>query len=88
MVLAKDIVDIALPQVTVIDACSNCQRALRVCGNLELITNQRRTARLDRIVIGNGVDRCDLVIVDEDAARIDGTVGETVRPLVERAIRL
>ena len=88
MVCSQDIVQIALPQMAIVHARGHGQWTFSFRRDVELVTNQDGSSGWDRIVISNGVDCPDLVIVYEVAGDIYRPIGEAVRPPVERSVRL
>src|SRR6202789_1165230 len=88
VVFAEYVVQIALPQVTVIDACRNRQWALRAWRNPKLITDERRPSGLDRVVVCHGMNRPHFVVVHKVPSHIYGTIGKTVGAFIQHAIRL
>src|ERR1700678_4176203 len=88
MVFSKNVVEITLPQMAVVDARRHIQRAFGIRRNVELITDQDGTSGWNGAVVGDRVDGPNLMIVHELAICIYRAIGEAVRSRVERAIRL
>src|ERR1700760_1610610 len=65
---------------------SNCYSLLRLGWNAKLVTNERRTTRLNRIVVSNRMDRPYLVIVDEHSVSVHRAIRKAMRPLVQLSI--
>ena len=65
MIAAQNIIDVTLPKVAVFNGRCHCDRAFDVRRNVELIADQSGTSRLDRVVIGHGMDGPHLVVINE-----------------------
>jgi hypothetical protein len=88
VIVSENVIQVTLAQVAIVHARRNSQRPFHIRGNLKLITHQRRPAGLDRVVIGDGVDGPDLMIVHKAALDIHGPVGEAVCSFIKRAVGL
>ena len=88
VILAEDVIDIALAQVAIVDAGGEGDGAFGVFGDFKLVADQRRAASLDAVVVGDGVNSPYFVVIDKHAAVVDGAVGEAVGAFVKRAVGL
>ena len=78
MIGTKDVVQIALTQVTIVDAGGDAERPFDVRRNRKFVAHQRGPSGLDGVVVGHGMNGPDLVVIDEFAGEIHGPVGEAV----------
>ena len=65
MILAQDIVEIALPQMAIIHARRDGQRTCALRRDVELDSEPALSARLDGVVISDGMNGPHFVVIDE-----------------------
>jgi len=86
MIGTKDIVEVSLAQMAIVDLCVQRDGAFFSGRNHEAITRQVGVSRLNRVVIRHGVDGPHHVVVDEVADDVDGAVRVAVCARLQRAV--
>ncbi len=86
MIFAEHVVQVALAQVTVVHARAEREWAFRVGGDAETVANHGGAARLNGVVVGDGMDVPHFVVICEFALRVDGAIGEAVGAFVNGAV--
>ena len=87
MILPQHVIEIALPQVSIVYGRRDGEWTLGVLGQPELIPDQRRTPGCDRVVVSHRMDRPHLVVIHEISGQVDRPIGKAMGAWFQRSIR-